>query len=189
MLRKKDERTLLYRIESVLFGLLILACLGIILWRLFGDPVVRVTGGSMNPTYVDGDLLKCKRHVESKDIARDDVIVLSLKENPKKQLIKRIIGLPGESVLVSTAGVFINGELLEETYDLPLPSFTKEETVLGENEYYVLGDNRNNSKDSRSFGPVSIDEIKYEVTGYSKIMDTFLYRMVERFLQSAGEEN
>ena len=172
----------LYVIQSVLFGLIVLFCAVVIIWRIFGDPVVRVSGSSMYPTYKDGDLLTCTKHVGSKDLERGDVVVIRREDDHGKKIIKRVIGFPGELISVTTSGVYINGELHEDSCELPLPEFVCDEIFLGPGEYFVLGDNRNNSMDSRSFGPVSLDEIQYKVKDYSWIMRTAVYRWIEKYL-------
>lgn len=176
---KRSRRvSVLYIIETFLFSLIIFCCIALVLWRVIGDPVIRVSGSSMYPTYRDGDLLSCTKNVEEGTLKRNDVVVFARKEESGKNLIKRVIGLPGERVRVTEEGVFINGELIYEPYDLPLPEHTADEVLLGEGEYFVLGDNRNNSRDSRSFGAVRIDEIKHKATGFSALNNTGIYKWI-----------
>lgn len=91
---------------------------------------------------------------------RGDVVVLRNDDNPS--LIKRIIGLPGETVEIRDGQVLINGEVLNESAYLPETTNTtpkRNPVQLSEDEYYVLGDNRPESLDSRFFGPKHFDEI------------------------------
>lgn len=97
------------------------------------------------------------------DPERGDVIVFKYPRNPQEYFIKRVIGLPGEKIQVKDGGVYIynsenpQGAVLEEPYlpdGLKTYGLSKEAVSLGDDEYFVLGDNRNSSKDSRSFGPV-----------------------------------
>ena len=91
---------------------------------------------------------------------RFDIVVLKVPSQGEELLIKRVVGLPGETVEIRDGGVYIDGELLEEP-------FTEESTQAGRNgqvtvpplHIYVLGDNRDRSNDSRSFGPVPIENV------------------------------
>jgi signal peptidase I len=95
---------------------------------------------------------------------RGDVIVFRYPRNPQEYFIKRVIGLPGEKIQIKDGDIHIynidnpQGVTLEEPYlssGTKTYGLTKEAVSLGEDEFYVLGDNRNSSKDSRSFGPVN----------------------------------
>lgn len=114
----------------------------------------RVSGSSMCDTLHDGDnLIVDKLSYRFSDPERFDIIVFPFRYERKTYYIKRIIGLPGETVQVSDGYVYINGELLEDdTYGRELMDWAgiaEEPIELGEDEYFVLGDNRNNSSDSR----------------------------------------
>ena len=133
-----------------------------------------VKGASMEPTlygkdendpsFVYDNLIVDKITYRFTDPKRFDIIVFPYKYSDEKY-IKRIIGLPGETVLIDTEGnIFIDGKLLEEGYGREViknPGRAIEPITLGDNEYFVLGDNRNNSSDSRveSVGNVKRDEI------------------------------
>ncbi len=114
-----------------------------------------VDGRSMNPNLNDGDnLIVEKLSYRFRDPQRFDIIVFPPQGAPKEHYIKRIIGLPGETVQIDYEGnIYINGEILEEDYGLETiqnPGRAAEPVTLGEDEYFVLGDNRNNSTDSRT---------------------------------------
>lgn len=114
-----------------------------------------VDGRSMNPNLNDGDnLIVEKLSYRFRDPERFDIIVFPPQGAPKEHYIKRIIGLPGETVQIDYEGnIYINGEILEEDYGLETiqnPGRAAEPVTLGEDEYFVLGDNRNNSTDSRT---------------------------------------
>ena len=116
-----------------------------------------VVGDSMESTLSDGDnLIIEKISYELGEPERFDVIVFP-SEKEKIYLIKRIIGLPGEKVYIDSDGnIYIDDELLDEHYGLETienPGNAAFPILLGEDEYFVLGDNRNNSLDSR-FGDV-----------------------------------
>ena len=103
-------------------------------------------------TMVDGRSMKLSYRFG--DPERFDIIVFPPQESPKEHYIKRIIGLPGETVQIDAEGkIYIDGEVLEENYGLETirnAGRAAEPITLGDDEYFVLGDNRNNSKDSRS---------------------------------------
>lgn len=114
-----------------------------------------VDGRSMNPTLNDRDnLIVEKLSYRFSDPQRFDIIVFPPQGAPNEHYIKRIIGLPGETVQIDEEGnIYINGEILEEDYGLETianPGRASEPITLGDDEYFVLGDNRNNSTDSRS---------------------------------------
>lgn len=114
-----------------------------------------VDGNSMYPLLNDGDnLIVEKISYYFHEPERFDVIVFELKNEPGTHYIKRIIGLPGERVRVADGIVYINGEpLTEDVYGRePMEKSYRaaEEITLGEDEYFVLGDNRNHSQDSRT---------------------------------------
>ena len=114
----------------------------------------KVSGSSMEPTLSDGDnLIVDKVSYRFNDPERFDIIVFPFRYAEKTYYIKRIIGLPGETVYIDEQGnIYIDGELLEENYGKEIivdPGRAYEPVTLGANEYFVMGDNRNNSSDSR----------------------------------------
>ena len=113
-----------------------------------------VIGESMELTLMDGDnLLVDKLTYRFHDPERFDIVVFPYKYEKNTFYIKRVIGLPGETVQINTDGdIFINGEKLEEYYGretIENPVRAIEPILLADDEYFVLGDNRNNSRDSR----------------------------------------
>jgi signal peptidase I len=126
----------------------------------------RVSGHSMEPTLSDGDnLIVDKISYRFHDPERFDIIIFPYQYEEDTYYIKRIIGLPGETVWINTNGdIYIDGVLLEESYGLERMSYAglaASPITLGEDEYFVLGDNRNNSTDSRFdvVGPIKRDDI------------------------------
>ena len=108
----------------------------------------------MEPMLSDGDnLIVDKLSYRFNEPQRFDIIVFPFRYAEKTYYIKRIIGLPGETVFIDENGtIFINGEELQESYGKEIikdPGIAYEPITLGEDEYFVLGDNRNNSSDSR----------------------------------------
>lgn len=127
-----------------------------------------VIGSSMEPTLSDGDnLIVDKITYRFSDPKRFDIIVFPFKLEENTYYIKRIIGLPGETVQIDLQGnIYINGELLSESYgrEVIAPEnvgIAVDPIVLGEDEYFVMGDNRNNSMDSRTeiIGNIHGDDI------------------------------
>ena len=111
----------------------------------------RVSGSSMETTLSDGDnLIVDKLSYRFKEPKRFDIIVFPYKHEANTYYIKRIIGLPGETVQVIDGYVYIDGELLaSDIYGAESADMAAEPILLGEDEYFVLGDNRNHSSDSR----------------------------------------
>ena len=113
----------------------------------------RVSGHSMEATLHDGDnLIVDKLSYHFREPKRFEIIVFPYRHKENTYYIKRIIGLPGETVHVKDGYVYINGEKLDENYGLEVmedAGIAAEPIELGEDEYFVLGDNRNHSSDSR----------------------------------------
>ena len=120
----------------------------------------RVKGESMVPNFQDGELLLTEKITyRFQDVKRGDVIVFQAPTARKVDFIKRIIGLPGDSVEIQNGSVFINGKESKEPYETQSTDGNLNIKV-GENHYFVLGDNRMASSDSRSFGTIERDTIK-----------------------------
>lgn len=115
----------------------------------------QVQGESMEPTLLNGDnLIVDKITYRFNDPKRFDIIVFPFQYKENTYYIKRIIGLPGETIQITTDGIiYIDGEELKEGYGKEVildPGNAYNPITLGDDEYFVLGDNRNNSSDSRS---------------------------------------
>lgn len=112
-----------------------------------------VSGESMENTLDDGDqLIVDKLTYRFHDPERFDIIVFPFRYKDNTYYIKRIIGLPGETVQIADGEIYINGEVLEESYGREVmqdAGQAAEPITLGDDEYFVLGDNRNYSSDSR----------------------------------------
>lgn len=124
-----------------------------------------VKGASMEPNFFDHEYLIIDEisyrfnHPE-----RGDIVVFKYPKDPKQYFIKRVVGKPGEKIEIQDGGVYINGTKLNEAYlpgevETVLPLRGYGEVTLGSDEYFLLGDNRSQSLDSRIFGPVKRDFI------------------------------
>jgi signal peptidase I len=122
-----------------------------------------VDGVSMEPTLQTGQyLLVSRAHYLFDAPRRGDLAVFHYPRNPERDYIKRIIGLPGEQVELRNQQVFINGHPLAEPYlkRVCSPGLCRDGIwQLDNNSYFMMGDNRNRSSDSRGFGPVSLQHL------------------------------
>lgn len=133
--------------------LLVVLCAAYLIITYVGQRT-QVSGSSMETTLSDGDnLLVDKITYRFSEPKRFDIIVFPFQYDTDTYYIKRIIGMPGETVQIDYDGnIYINGSLLEESYGREViqnPGRAAEPITLGEDEYFVMGDNRNNSSDSR----------------------------------------
>lgn len=118
-----------------------------------------VDGSSMAPRFATGQYILVNRTAYLfGEPQRGDVIVLHSSEAANTDLLKRIIGMPGETVSIHDGLVYINGEPLNEPYINAQPRY-QGEWVLDDDEIFVLGDNRNNSRDSHNYGPVVLANV------------------------------
>jgi signal peptidase I len=119
-----------------------------------------VVMSSMEPNFQEGEcIMVSKMSYRSSGPQRGDVIVFNPPFDSQFPFIKRVIGLPGETVEIKDEKVFIDGIPLEEEYIMELPNYTMSAQEIPENEYFVLGDNRNNSNDSHNNWTVPRDNI------------------------------
>lgn len=177
-----DERTLLEDILDFV-KVFVISAIVILLFVNFVAHPVRVDGKSMYPTLKDGEFgFTNVGGVLLNGVERGDIVVVTMEENGQKtHWVKRVIGLPGETVSCVNDVVYINGKVLDETkyidpdyrqslvdkfgYFNKVPNADNtnvedfEEVKLGDDEYYVMGDNRPYSKDSRYVGPVKKSQI------------------------------
>ncbi len=128
---------------------------GLLIHYFLVTPLV-VRGKSMLPNFRDGEVLVVNKIVyRFQAPARGDVVAMYWPGETEKRFIKRIVGLPGETVLIGDGWIFINGVLLKESYLTPgVTTSNKLTRILQTDEYFVLGDNRLASSDSRAWGPV-----------------------------------
>ncbi|MBQ4425653.1 MAG: signal peptidase I [Lachnospiraceae bacterium] len=149
----------------LMLGLTVLFCLAF--FRYVGQRVA-VEGRSMNTTLQDQDqlIIDCFTYRFLHGPERYDIVVFRLKDDPKTYYIKRVLGLPGETIQIIDSKIYINGTVIDDPYaylgglDHFSAGAAADPITLGENEYFVMGDNRNDSIDSRfSVGPVNRSQL------------------------------
>ena len=177
-----DERTLLEDILGFI-KVFVVSAIVILLFVNFVAHPVRVDGRSMYPTLKDGEFgFANVGGVLLNGVKRGDIVVVTMEEKGQKtHWVKRVIGMPGDTISCVNDIVFINGKVLDETqyidpdyrqscvdqfgYFNKVPNADNtdvqdfEEVKLGDDEYYVMGDNRPYSKDSRYVGPVKKSQL------------------------------
>ena len=146
-------KKVLKEILSTSLYLLIVLCLTYIVIHFVGQGT-QVIGGSMETTLSENDnLIVDKLTYRFREPKRFDIVVFPFQYEKDTYYIKRIIGLPGETIFIDEEGnIFIDDELLTESYGKEIikdAGRAYEPVTLGEDEYFVMGDNRNNSQDSR----------------------------------------
>ena len=133
--------------ENIPYLIIILV---VILIRAYVITPVRVEGKSMYPTLDNKQILLLKKY--DKSYKRFDIVVLNYNGS---RLIKRVIGLPGDSIKYEDNKLYINGKLVKEKFKRNTETYDFKYDVIPEDSYFVLGDNRGNSTDSRVIGPVN----------------------------------
>ncbi|MCF0144189.1 MAG: signal peptidase I [Firmicutes bacterium] len=161
--QKKKQARKSYIIVTVQFALLIGVIIGIF-YLLMG--LSTVDGNSMYPTLHDKDTLVYQRSVEEYKVG--DVVAVMMPNGD--EYVKRVVGVAGDTVNIQEGKVYVNGK--EQNLDGPVGETTIEKNEkpnpcrVGDNQVFVLGDNRLNSEDSRNFGPVNIDELRGRLIWY-----------------------
>jgi signal peptidase I len=158
------------------FIVAIIAAIFSITLRIFIIEPYIVPTPSMTPTLLISDkVIVYKLEYKLKPVRRGDIIAF-YSPLEKKNLVKRVIGLENEEITLKRSGdVLINGKKISEPYlpDNVIVSYDEKNYKINENEIFVMGDNRNNSADSRVFGPISLDRV------FGKII--FIYGPLSRF--------
>ena len=157
---------------------IVLAVAVALIIRSFLFQAFQIPSGSMIPTFLEGDRVLVKKFayglrnpinnqvwVEIGRPERWDVVVFISPEDRGKDFVKRVVGLPGETVALSGGELFINGQKLEDPhgrYDPRISSPLRDQPprLIGENQYFMMGDNRDHSSDSRAWGPVDFSLLK-----------------------------
>lgn len=178
-MKESTKKEVISWIKSVGFAVIIaLAC------RQFFFTPITVFGESMEPSFQDHDKVIISK---TSKIERFDVIVFDAPDSENEHYIKRVIGLPGDSIEMKNDVLYINGEAFNEPYlsenkkDNPFGKLTEDfslpektgKTKVPDDMLFVMGDNRLNSKDSRTFGLISYDavigEVKFRIYPFDAI--------------------
>lgn len=158
--RRASDRGWLERalITTAKLGILTFIAYGL----MFNFSVVR--GSSMSPGIHDGDrILVNHLSYVFQDVQRGDIVVLQYPLDPNLDYIKRVIGLPGDEVCIDREGVFVNGRRLEEPYVAAQDSQSRLIAHVEPEHFFVMGDNRPHSSDSREFGQVPRENLRGKV--------------------------
>ncbi len=158
---KKKQTTQEFWVSFIKEVLIIVAVVVVV--EIFVIQPFVIPSGSMIPTIQIGDrVLALKFAYYQHGPERGDIVVFQAppKSHINAVLIKRVIGQPGETIqVVKGKGVLINGKLLEEKYINEIPDYDMPALKLADNEYFMMGDNRNNSADSHMWGPLPAKNI------------------------------
>ena len=164
--KKQIDYDMIRLIGIWVFKILLVCLLAFVTVFYFGRQV-RNSGDSMRPAVLNDDIVLVNRMIyDASKPKRGDIIVFKPNGNENaRSYIKRIIGLPGETVQIKDGKIYIDGKILEEDYETTAiedAGTAAEEIDLGGDEYFVLGDNRKNSEDSRmaDIGNVKRSEIE-----------------------------
>jgi signal peptidase I len=156
---KKKDRKLKHYIKYIILDILIAAVLSVLLITYVAS-AYKIEGNSMLTVLRDQErIIISKLGVKTGNIDRFDIVVLRKPDNPKKSIIKRVIGLPAEVIEIRKGVVYINNKRLVEPFlkepkDLMYTSINMKPLLIREGYYFVIGDNRPVSQDSRTFGAV-----------------------------------
>lgn len=152
-------------LESILIGFILAFIISLVI------KPVKVVGSSMENTLKDGQRLFVFRqaYLGGKDPKKDDIIVVNTdKFGDNKKIIKRVIATEGQSIRIDGSDVYIDGEKIDEPYikEVMNPEWDINIEEIPENKLFIMGDNRNNSGDSRDIGLVDESDIYGKVIGY-----------------------
>lgn len=143
-------------------GIVVILAIMVMIYLFIMSPQ-EINGQSMDPTFENGEyILTNKIEYKLVNPDRGDIVIFKSPRNKDIDYIKRVIGLPGETVALKSGVIYINGQALDESYylgaDVPIygGSFLSDgaEIQVPDGEYFVMGDNRPHSSDSREFGPI-----------------------------------
>ncbi len=190
-----------------LFETILISVILVLFCKTFIFQQFRIPTGSMEDTLLVGDHLMVNKFIFGplqpraisgaipvRDVRRGDVVVFKYPEEPEMPFIKRVIGLPGETVEVRRKQVFINGEMLDEPYKFhKRPGIDRQvdyhgPVLIPEGKLFVLGDNRDNSRDSRFWGFVPLDYLMGRALliwwSYEERRGTFLEKRIDQRVQN-----
>lgn len=174
-IKKEENSSSPLRIPKNYFIIVLITSIVCFLINIFVVQLAQVNGSSMYPTLEDGQmLLVSKISKVTNDYERGNIIIF---KHNGKNLIKRLIALPGETIQIIGNDIYINDEKIEDYVDVDMEEITNnyftDKVTLAEDEYVFFGDNRNNSVDCRQIGPVKRKDIVGKVILRFIPFDTF----------------
>ena len=150
--------------------LFLVGLVSFVLVRVFIIQPYRISSGAMQPTLLIGDQIICNKAFGAEDINRGDIIVFRLPQDRSKVFVFRVVALPGETVESKQNNLFIDGVYFKEDY-IKIDNENIDERrgnfgffTVSDNSFFVLGDNRNNSYDSRYWGFVDYTDVIGKIT-------------------------
>ena len=160
--QSSDRNLIILIILSIVFGLLFIAA---VIFTFISLRPFEVKGEAMSPNHPDGQYFLANQL--DKNMQKGKIVIFKAPPEPDKDYVKRVIGLPGDTLLLKDGNVYLNGNLLDESsYLIPgtktyAGSFLKDGQIITipKDKYFMMGDNRNNSFDSRDYGFVPKDYI------------------------------
>lgn len=162
---KKEEKkkTVGQEILSWILTFAVAIALALVIRTFIFEPV-RVDGHSMDYTLADNEyMIVTKYDYLLGEPERFDVIICHYPERGRTNFVKRLVGLPGDTVSMLNGTLYVNGEAIDEPYITNKANYNMQAYMLKDDEYFVLGDNRSSSNDSHIIGPISREQIKGHV--------------------------
>ena len=174
-IKKEENSSSSLRIPKNYFIIVLITSIVCFLINIFVVQLAQVNGSSMYPTLEDGQmLLVSKISKVTNDYERGDIVIF---KHNGKNLIKRLIALPGETIQIIGNDIYINDKKIEDYVDVDMEeirnNYFTDKVTLAEDEYVFFGDNRNNSVDCRQIGPVKRKDIVGKVILRFIPFDTF----------------
>lgn len=162
---KKEEKkkTVGQEILSWILTFAVAIALALVIRTFIFEPV-RVDGHSMDYTLANNEyMIVTKYDYLLGEPERFDVIICHYPERGRTNFVKRLVGLPGDTVSMLNGTLYVNGEAIDEPYITNKANYNMQAYTLKDDEYFVLGDNRSSSNDSHIIGPISREQIKGHV--------------------------
>jgi len=161
--KEKEKKTPMQELREWVVTLLVAIVIALVVRSFLFEPV-RVDGSSMSTTLSNGEVMfVTKPEYLLGDPQRFDVVICHYPGRGNTNFVKRVVGLPGDTVEVKGGYLYVNGEQYDEPYITHRPDYTLSAYTVPEGQYFVLGDNRSNSNDSHLIGPIDRDMIKGHV--------------------------
>lgn len=157
--KEKEKKTPKQELIEWIVTLAVALVVALVVRTFLFEPV-RVDGSSMANTLTNGEVMfVTKPEYLTGDPQRFDVVICHYPDRGDTNFVKRVVGIPGDTVEIKGGYLYVNGEKYEEDYLTYRPDYTLSPYTVPEDMYFVLGDNRSNSNDSHLVGPISRDMI------------------------------